>query len=336
VIDGKTFNEVTRVKTKPGLSALRIAPGDRWVFVTNSIENVVYIIDSSNNTIIHTVEVEKEPYQIAFSRTFAYIRSMGDPVMTLIDYTVIGKQADLRISKIQSGDRAPNASRYHSVADTVLPTFMEGHVLVANPGDERVHYYMEGMSSMMGSFRSYGGQVPKAVLTVNRNLKPVEPGVYATTIRVPASGEFDVAIFLDSPRMGHCFSFTAKQSPIALRPAEPDWELITKEAEAGPGKVSVLKVKIFNSNDGKPIENVNDLVIQAIHSTGMPNNSVRARDAGEGMYELPVFLPAEGAYYGVLTSNSKGWNPRTFHPLILIVKEGKVRVAKPGAEQMVK
>jgi YVTN family beta-propeller protein len=331
VIDGTTFKEIAKLRTKPGLSVLRIAPGDRWVFVANSLENVVYIIDSSNNAIAHTVEVEKEPYQLAFSKTFAYVRSMGDPIVTMIDYTVLGRQENLRINKVQAGDQPPGTSRYHSVADAMLPTFMEGHVLIANPGDERVHYYMEGMSSMMGSFRSYGGQVPKAVLTVNRNLKPVDPGVYATTIRVPATGNFEVAIFLDVPRLGHCFTFSAKPSPISLGRSEPDFEVLTKEIDFAPGQKFTIKLKIFDAVNNKPIEEVKDLVMQAIHSTGFPNNKFLAKHAGEGVYEIPLFLSLGGSYYGVLTSQSKNWNPSSFHPLVLVTRENKVEVMKPGS-----
>ncbi len=323
VIGGKGFDETAVIRLKPGLQVMRFAPGDRWGFAANGRENVVSIIDASNNTVAHTVEVMPEPDQITFSRTFAFIHSRADAKYTMIDHTTLGKAEVLRTFNIPGGEKPPGNSRYYSPADMILPTFMEGHILIVNPADEKIYYYMEGMDVAMGSFRSYGGQVPRAVLTVNRNLRPVEPGVYASTIRVPGSGDFEVAIFLDSPKMSHCFTFTATPNPTFAGKSEPDMEVLNKDLQAAAGEIFRLKVRIYNIANGKAIEDAGDLVVQTFHAASMSNFMFAGRHTGEGVYEVPVRLDQPGVYYLVLTSRSKNIRADSLKPVMLIVGAGK-------------
>ena len=53
-----------------------------------------------------------------------------------------------------------------------------------------------------------------AVLVVDRSLRETNPGVYATTVKLPASGKYDVAFLADSPRIAHCFEAEAEPNPL--------------------------------------------------------------------------------------------------------------------------
>ena len=72
-------------------------------------------------------------------------------------------------------------------------------MIVANPVDKVLYYYTEGMAAPMGNFQNYrreptGGRGRRSQSARNK------PGVYSTTIKLPASGRYDVAFLNDSPR----------------------------------------------------------------------------------------------------------------------------------------
>ena len=81
----------------------------------------------------------------------------------------------------------------------------QSEVLMVNPVSNTLFFYMDGMNFTSGSFPGYR-QHPRAVETVNRSVRETEPGVYTARVRVPVAGEYDVALFMDSPRFVHCFS----------------------------------------------------------------------------------------------------------------------------------
>ena len=65
----------------------------------------------------------------------------------------------------------------------------------------------------MGNFENYRRE-PLAVLVVDRSLREIRPGIYATTVKLPASGKYDVAFLTDSPRIAHCFETAADPNPL--------------------------------------------------------------------------------------------------------------------------
>ena len=85
-------------------------------------------------------------------------------------------------------------------------------MLLANPADRMIYYYSEGMAAPMGNFQNYKREA-RAVKVVDRSLREESLGVYATTLRLPKDGTYDVSLLLDSPRVVHCFEATAKPNP---------------------------------------------------------------------------------------------------------------------------
>ena len=38
--------------------------------------NVVHVIDAADNRLAHTIKVDGQPYQVAFTQAFAYVRQL--------------------------------------------------------------------------------------------------------------------------------------------------------------------------------------------------------------------------------------------------------------------
>jgi YVTN family beta-propeller protein len=317
VLDGKRHKVIARIETKPGLKALRFAPGGRWGFAANERENLVYVFDASNNQIVHTVAVGKGPDQITFTKTYAYVRSKGAPEFTLIQLGNLGKEGPLPVLKIPGGQKAPGESSFGAVADAIFPTPEEGHALIANPADGMIYYYMEGMMASMGSFRSYGGHIPRAVRVVDRSLRETEKGVYSARIRIPASGKYQVAFLLDSPRVIHCFEFSAKPNPILAKTTkQPTIEVLTDEKKIRVGENFRLKFKVITSPQKEPIHDIKDLIVQATLASGLWWERFPAKHLGDGIYEVNFVVPRPGVLYVNFTCPSLKVDFKGFPSLI--------------------
>ena len=139
-----------------------------------------------------------------------------------------------------------------SLADVIVPAPEGDSVLVANPADRIIYYYSEGMAAPMGSFQNYRRK-PRALMVVDRSLREITSGVYATSTKLPKSGIYDVAFLLDSPRVTHCFQAEAKPNPdvrkekqVAIRV-----EYLNKEKQLRVGEDYKVRFKVFDTATAK-------------------------------------------------------------------------------------
>ncbi|HYV82627.1 MAG TPA: YncE family protein, partial [Pyrinomonadaceae bacterium] len=195
-VDGVRFEITARMKAEPGLRSIRVEPVQhRFGFALNSAKNTVYIFDTASNRLLHIVPIGRTPDQITFTRQFAYVRSAGSEYVDMIKLADITKEA--AITHFPAGEKAPGQSPVRSPADAIVPAPEDGSVLVANPADQMIYYYTEGMAAPMGSFQNYRRD-PKALLVLDNSLVETAEGVYSSVIRLNGSGDYDVAFLLDS------------------------------------------------------------------------------------------------------------------------------------------
>lgn len=299
-VDGMKHEVAGRIRVRPGLKAIRFSPGGRLGFVANSREDQIYIFDVSTREILHTVGVGKEPDQISFTKAFAYIRSKGSVEVSLIPLNGLDRVGTAPVARIPAGQNPPGSSPYHAVADAIVPTPEEGHALIANPADRMIYYYMEGMSVPMGSFRSYGRYAQRAVLILDRSIRETGQGTYTSRIRIPASGTYQVAFLLDTPRILHCFEFSAKKNPALARKERslPRIEFLTGDKTAIAGKKVNLTFKITDPSreDGSPSA-ISDLLIRATLAPGVWSQQYPAKRREGNIYEIDFTPPQKGVYY---------------------------------------
>jgi YVTN family beta-propeller protein len=214
VVDPSRRQIVARVASKPGVRALRFEPGGRYGFVVNSRTSSVEIIDATTNRVMHSIEVGKSPDQISFTKEFAYVRSSGSEWINLIRLSTIGKE--LEITKFPGGQLAPEKATGASSAQSFAPAPEGNAMFVANAADRMIYYYVEGMAAPMGSFQNYMRE-PRGVMIYDRSLHEIAPGIYRTTVTLPAAGAYDVAFLLDQPRLVNCFELSVADSPASKK-----------------------------------------------------------------------------------------------------------------------
>lgn len=319
VIDGQSLEMATRIDAKPGLGIIRFPSGRRFGFVVNSRENVVHVIDDSTHRIIQTGGAGEEPDQITFTGNTAYIRSRGSEQILMIPLDQVGHEGGpIPVTSFSGGQFPFNKAQSLSIADGIVPAPGGGAVLVANPADTTIYYYKEGMAAPMGNFKNFGRQ-PRAVLVVDRSLTETKPGVYATTIRLTLGGNLDVAFFMDSPRIVHCFAIKVKQNPNIVKTneqlpvkVEPLSEMKTLYA----GESVQLLFKVTDLKTHQPRAGLKDFGVMAF-TTGNWHNQQWATSVDDGIYEIRFTPPKSGVYYLSFQCPSLDVRLNQLPPLIL-------------------
>jgi YVTN family beta-propeller protein len=305
VIEQQSHQVLARMKTKPGARAIRFAPGGRYGFVLNTKQSLINIFDAASNRMLHEVNAGKSPDQIMFSDTFAFVRSLESENVEMLRLGTIGKEVD--ITEFPGGQAAPGQGSAPVRADSIVLAPEGNSVIVANPVDRVLYYYSEGMAAPMGNFQNYRRE-PLAVLVVDRSLRETTPGVYSTTIKLPASGHYDVAFLNDSPRVSHCFEVTAaansalKEKPaVALR-----IEHQSKELKLTVGQEFTFRFKLVDTASGSPKSGLQDVRVLTFLSPGVWQRRDIAKSIGDGVYELKINVPQTGVYMLFVESTSMG------------------------------
>jgi YVTN family beta-propeller protein len=297
VIDAEKLAVVKSVSAKPGLGPLRITPDGRFALTVNIAENVVHVLDTASDELVQEIPIKAQPYQITFSETFAYVRSLGSEQVSMINLSTLGKGKTPTVQSFTAGSVAPDQAGNLVIADSMAIAAGEGTMFVINPADGTTYYYREGMNAASSNYRVYGSS-PRAVTVVDRSLKEVEPGVYAGTVKLPVAGKYDVAFMLESPKLLHCFSAEAKVNPRMVKSTDPvavEFEDRLRTAQAGD--TLALRFKLTDPASGKTKTGVRDARVMYFLAPGMRRAEVPVKEIGDGTYEAQLRLSSPGAYY---------------------------------------
>ena len=306
VVGGANHEVLTRVNVRPGARSVRFAPGGRYGFVPNAKDSLVHVFDASTNRPVHDISVGGSPDQVAFTQAFAYVRSTASEEVSMIRLSTVGKEPD--VVKFPGGQSRPDtAAGFQTIADAVAPAPEGNAVLVANPADRQIYYYSEGMAAPMGSFQNYK-RVPRALRVVDRSLREESAGVYATNVRLPKSGRYDVSFLLDSPRIVHCFEAAAAPNPVLKeeRKTALRVDYLTRERRVSTAEPHKIRFKLVDALTGEPKAGLKDVRVLTFLAPGTWQRRDWARDAGDGVYELSVTPPEDGVYMVFIEVNSQG------------------------------
>jgi hypothetical protein len=193
-------------------------------------------------------------------------------------------------------------------------------MLVANPADGNVYFYMEGMTAPMATFRGLGHR-PTALEVVNRTLKETEPGVYASTVRLPVAGKYDVGVILKSPRLVHCFAADVAANPALARRGPPlEIEYLVRAPRVRAGAETRVPFKLVDATTLQPRTGLVDVRVLYHMAPGRERLEAPVREVGDGVYEATVSLREAGAYYVFVAVPSARVKPADLPYLSLIAQ----------------
>lgn len=311
VVIDRTGHVAARIITDDGLASVRFASDGRYGLVANPARNRVYVLDASTNRIVKTAEIPGAPERIAFSDTQAYVRSRDSEALHLISLASLGSDGtSLSVGDVPAGQAALGAAP--ALADAIVPVPGENAMLVANPADHAIYFYKEGMAAPMGTFATYSRR-PRAVLVVDRSLQERAPGAYETIGRLGPAGRYDLAFYLDAPRLSQCFELAvAARDPaaVAARAARARIEGIVPPG-AGVLRAGVPLTLQFRLTDGgtqapRPRDGVTDVRVLAMLLPGVWQQRRTAVGAGNGLYQIALTPPQAGVYQFFVEAPSLG------------------------------
>jgi YVTN family beta-propeller protein len=318
VVDADSPAPVATMTAEPGLAQIRFAPNGRLAFVANPTTDHVHILDAATRRLVQTAEVEDEPDQISFTAELAYVRHRGSDTVLMIPLAEVGKPGGtIPVIDFPGGQNPPGDVPRPTPAAGIVSAPGETAVLVANPLDQMIYFYKEGMAAPMGSFKNYSRQ-PRAVMALNRSLGPAGPGRYETTITLGKPGRRDLAILVNSPRLTHCFPFEVAANPNQQeRRAALSVEARVDQRVIPVGHEVMLRFQLTETATKQPASGLSDVYVTTFLSPGMLRRRTLAQEASPGLYQIPFTPPESGAYFGFVEVLSKGLRVEQSPPLVL-------------------
>lgn len=296
-----------KIKVMAGATQVRIAPGGRFGFVLNPGRGAVEIFDTSTNRVIQQAKVDSKPDRIFFSQQLAYVRHLDSAIVLMIPLAEIGTPgAAVPVIDFPAGQKSFREGATFGLADGIVPAPGENAVLVAHPADRAIYYYKEGMAAPMGHFTNYSRQ-PRAVMVLDRSLRERRTGVFQTQTRLGAAGWYDVAVFVDSPRIVTCFEMAVEESP-ALREAQAravEVQHLTQNQNAKAGQTVRIAFRVVDKLTGQPKAQLSDVEV-LVMSVGTWHARHSAVPREGGIYEVNFTPPAAGLYYVYVSAASAG------------------------------
>lgn len=299
---------VKTIPTRRGVVAMRFEPTGRFGFLVNQVDSTVSVLDASTNTITGTTEVVKEPDQVAFTATYAYIRGTGTEKFSLIELAGVGKGKPSAVDVVAGRQPASALPADIGVADMIAPTPEGNAAMIANAPDQMIYYYVEGMMAPMGTFSNYKRR-PHALLVLDRSLDETAPGVYSTPLKLARAGRFDVPFMLDQPRIVNCFQMEVAESPDGIKNrsgATIAVEALFKDQRFKAQDTNTLRFRITDPLTKQPVAGLTDVQILVFEPPGVWQQRQFAKEVEAGVYEIKQAFPREGVYNVMVSVSSRG------------------------------
>ena len=304
VYDARSHQLRHIVKAEQGLGPMRFSSDGRYGIVLNTLENQALVIDASTDQLIHRIPVAAEPYQLTFTKGYAYVRGLASSKVSMINLSSLGEGRQPIIQSFEAGPAAPRQAGDLPLAQGLSVSRDDNSVFVVNPVDNTTYFYAEGMNAPMSGYNNRGHQA-RAALVIDRSLREVAPGVYGSTVKMPAAGKVDVAFLLNQPQIIHCFSTEVAAAPDASKRKGAHAEFIGLDQPLPQHSAFTAKVRIVG-DDGRPRQGLNDLTLRYfLAPSSMPHNQ-QLEEVGEGVYQAALILPEAGAWYLHVQSPSLG------------------------------
>ena len=289
------LKSVAKMQSESGLTQLRFDPSGRWGFLVNSLTDRLSIIDAASNQIVQTGLVESEPVSIDFSNNLAYIQHSNSETLLMIslDDKEIGRLgAPIPVIDAPGGDNPPGLGA-STAASGLVKAPGASAVLIANPKDQTVYFYKEGMAAPMGQFGNYG-QDPRAVLALDRSLRDLNgKGKYETIAAIPTvQQKYDVVFFMDSPRQIHCFTMdlTGVNRDQVQKNNIPQFQALSKDR----GYKVKQKMDLHFKNSAQTNLAEVDVIISV--SSGLWRQRKRLKLTTDGGLKVTFTPPIKGLY----------------------------------------
>ncbi|MEQ1636523.1 MAG: YncE family protein [Methylococcales bacterium] len=321
VIDPLKLAVVSKIDVGQGAVDVAVDPQGRFVWVVNQLASKVVVIDSATNTKLATAQVATEPDQIVFTTGYAYIRGLASEKFSLIEIGQVAKLSEktnaatantlheLAVTQIQAGEKPPSTeTQAIGVAPMIVPIPEQNGAMIASAPGKSIYYYTEGMMVPMGTLDNYQ-RIPRGLMVLDRSLRETSPGVFEAPVVIEKSGNYDVAVMLDQPRIIHCF--TTKLSVNAEKPTKNvtpklKLELLPLPATVTAGVATTIRFQLQDAATGQLQSGIRDARLLAFEPPGLWQQRFWLTEESEGVYQAIITFPHTGRFKLLVEALSKG------------------------------
>lgn len=297
-------------------------PDGRYLWLVNQVEKKAYVIDAATNTTVAFVNLVDDPDQIAFTADYAYFRGIGSEKFVLVNRKQLAQLAtepekqnfgliELSATKIQAGEKPPSAlPEAVNVAGMLAPVPDNNGVLVASAPSKTLYYYVEGMMVPMGTVDNYK-RSPRALMILNRSLRETESGVFEAPVEISKTGNYDVAVLIDQPRITHCLTTNLEGGSLGGKVKQNEQakvkpELLPLRTHPVANTKALLRFKLLDITSGKSISGIQDARLLAFEPPGLWQKREWLQEVENGIYRATVIFPHPGNFNLLVEANSKG------------------------------
>lgn len=323
VVDTASFAVRRVIKMKQGLGPMGFSADGRFGIALNTLENQASVIDAATDSLIHELDVSAEPYQVVFTKAYAYIRGLASAKVTMINLSSLGEGRTPISQGFEAGPQAPRLAGDLPLASSLAVSRDDNAVFVVNPVDNTTYFYAEGMNAPMSGYPNRG-QVARAAMVIDRSLREVEPGLYSARIKLPTAGRFDVAFLLNQPNIIHCFTALVEPDKnLSQYPGVPKVEFILDKSTAALGSPYVVRFRIVQGKQKAQRSGVKDVQVRYFRAPTSRARQVAALEVGDGVYEAPVTLDQNGVWYLHVRAASLGasFDDKTFASVRILPRD---------------
>jgi len=304
-INASSHEVLARMKADKGLRQIEFAPDGRLAMAISPDTKGLFIVDAARNRIIQDSRLKGTPSHLSFSDTLGYIMFEDTDQVLMAPLGEIGKEGE----PIPLGDFPGGFYKVPALDEPLLRAVAkapaENGVMLADTKAETINYYMEGMAAPMGSFSNYH-HPPKGILVIDRSLQEQnEPGLYQTVTKLGKAGTYSVAVFLDSPRLVHCFNLPVLPEPQKADRIKAALKHLTQKREVIVGEPQTIAIKLVDAK-GKGIPDLTDVVMILHMAGGRWFERLRALHRGDGVYSVDVRFPMPGNIQTYVQCKSAG------------------------------
>ncbi|MCE3603888.1 YncE family protein [Massilia sp. P8910] len=284
-----------RLAGAPGVNQLGFVPGGRLGLILNGVTGELQVLDTASNQIVQSARIGNGPDQLAFSGRMAYIHRQGAADVQLVALDGLGRSGEsITVASFAGGQLAPG--QRSSLAGVMAAAPNGDAMLLANPADRSIYYYKEGMAAPLGAFRNYG-RTPRALMVVDRSLQEHDPGHYRVDTRLPPAGAYQLVMYLDQPRVLHCFALDIAAAD-GVRPARQlAVALVPGQGALTAGRRQRLLLRVGAAGEPAGLAPASDLEVLIFDASGISQTRLLASAQGNGAYSVDFAAPAPGLYF---------------------------------------
>lgn len=285
---------VDRIALAPGLGPAKLSADGRHILIVNPGQHWLHVLDAMTGAEKHRLTVSGQPYDVLFSRQFAYIRSLQSEQVGLLSLASLDTSQPI-LKFVPAGATAVAATPNLPRASSMALTLDQAGAFFTTPAERTLHHYMEGMNAPSAGLRAYG-HTPLAVMTVQRGMRETSPGQYSAVIRLPSSGRMILALASETPVLRECLGLNITQ-PVTTRTDAISAQWVSARIQrVRAGDPIHFRVRIVDAVGMKQPAALRLRIMQAQGGSAILR-SLQADPDKPGEWVADLTLTEPGAYY---------------------------------------